>query len=69
MESRNRWTVLFAEMLALKTEVALRAAFKAVIDGKQVAMLAPTTILLTTPESFSRPDVGFSSGHRNDESF
>ncbi len=28
-----------------KTEVALRAAFKAVLDGKQVAMLVPTTIL------------------------
>ncbi|MCG6961786.1 MAG: transcription-repair coupling factor [Acidobacteria bacterium] len=28
-----------------KTEVALRAAFKAVLDGKQVAVLAPTTIL------------------------
>jgi transcription-repair coupling factor (superfamily II helicase) len=28
-----------------KTEVALRAAFKAVMGGKQVAMLAPTTIL------------------------
>jgi transcription-repair coupling factor (superfamily II helicase) len=28
-----------------KTEVAMRAAFKAVMDGKQVAMLAPTTIL------------------------
>ncbi len=28
-----------------KTEVALRAAFKAVMDGKQVAMLVPTTIL------------------------
>ena len=28
-----------------KTEVALRAAFKAVTDGKQVAVLAPTTIL------------------------
>ena len=28
-----------------KTEIALRAAFKAVQDGKQVAMLAPTTIL------------------------
>ena len=28
-----------------KTEVALRAAFKAVMDGKQVAVLAPTTIL------------------------
>jgi transcription-repair coupling factor (superfamily II helicase) len=26
-----------------KTEVALRAAFKAVMDGKQVAMLVPTT--------------------------
>jgi transcription-repair coupling factor (superfamily II helicase) len=28
-----------------KTEVAMRAAFKAVMDGKQVAFLAPTTIL------------------------
>jgi len=28
-----------------KTEIALRAAFKAVMDGKQVAMLVPTTIL------------------------
>ncbi|OUJ75080.1 transcription-repair coupling factor [Hymenobacter crusticola] len=28
-----------------KTEVAIRAAFKAVADGKQVAMLVPTTIL------------------------
>ena len=28
-----------------KTEVAMRAAFKAVMDGKQVAILTPTTIL------------------------
>ncbi len=28
-----------------KTEVALRAAFKAVMDGKQVGMLVPTTVL------------------------
>ncbi len=28
-----------------KTEVAMRAAFKAVVSGKQVAFLAPTTIL------------------------
>ncbi len=28
-----------------KTEVAIRAAFKCVMDGKQVAVLAPTTIL------------------------
>ncbi|NBP29474.1 MAG: transcription-repair coupling factor, partial [Flavobacteriia bacterium] len=28
-----------------KTEVAIRAAFKAVCDGKQVAVLVPTTIL------------------------
>ncbi len=28
-----------------KTEVAIRAAFKAVTDGKQVAMLVPTTVL------------------------
>ena len=29
-----------------KTEVAMRAAFKAVMDGKQVAVLAPTTVLV-----------------------
>ena len=29
-----------------KTEVALRAAFKACMDGKQVVMIAPTTILV-----------------------
>ena len=29
-----------------KTEVALRAIFKAVMGGKQAAMLAPTTILV-----------------------
>ncbi len=28
-----------------KTEIALRAAFKAVMDGKQVAILVPTTVL------------------------
>lgn len=41
-----------------KTEVAIRAAFKAVLDGKQVMMLVPTTILaqqhyLTFKERFS----------------
>ncbi|HRE00844.1 MAG TPA: helicase-related protein, partial [Ilumatobacteraceae bacterium] len=30
-----------------KTEVAVRAAFKAIQDGKQVAVLAPTTLLAT----------------------
>jgi transcription-repair coupling factor (superfamily II helicase) len=29
-----------------KTEVAMRAAFKAICDGKQVAVLAPTTVLV-----------------------
>ncbi|MEA1939423.1 MAG: transcription-repair coupling factor, partial [Candidatus Caldatribacteriota bacterium] len=29
-----------------KTEVAVRAAFKSILDGKQVAILAPTTILV-----------------------
>ena len=38
-----------------KTEVALRAAFKAVNDGKQVAILVPTTILAQQHyETFSR---------------
>ena len=29
-----------------KTEIAIRAAFKAVADNKQVAILAPTTVLV-----------------------
>lgn len=37
-----------------KTEVAMRAAFKAVMDGKQVAVLVPTTVLaLQHFQSFS----------------
>jgi transcription-repair coupling factor (superfamily II helicase) len=28
-----------------KTEIAVRAAFKAINDGKQVAVLVPTTVL------------------------
>ncbi len=38
-----------------KTEVAMRGAFKAVMDGKQVAVLVPTTILAQQHmETFSR---------------
>ncbi|MBF0626280.1 MAG: transcription-repair coupling factor [Magnetococcales bacterium] len=38
-----------------KTEVALRATFRAVMDGKQVAILVPTTILAQQHfETFSR---------------
>ena len=42
-----------------KTEIALRAAFKAVMGGRQVALLAPTTILVeqhfeTFTDRFSR---------------
>ncbi len=38
-----------------KTEVALRSAFKAVMDGKQVAVLAPTTVLAQQHfQTFSR---------------
>jgi transcription-repair coupling factor (superfamily II helicase) len=38
-----------------KTEVAIRAAFKAIQDGKQVAVLAPTTLLATQHgNTFSR---------------
>jgi len=33
-----------------KTEVAVRAAFKAVLDGKQVAVLVPTTVLCAQHE-------------------
>jgi transcription-repair coupling factor (superfamily II helicase) len=37
-----------------KTEVAMRAAFKAVMDGKQVAVLCPTTILAFQHQSTFR---------------
>ena len=30
-----------------KTEIAIRAAFKAAVDGKQTAILVPTTVLST----------------------
>jgi transcription-repair coupling factor (superfamily II helicase) len=43
-----------------KTEVAIRAAFKAVQDGKQVAVLVPTTILAEQhQETFSERLAGF----------
>jgi transcription-repair coupling factor (superfamily II helicase) len=43
-----------------KTEVALRAAFKAAMDGKQVAMLVPTTVLAEQHyQSFSERFEGF----------
>lgn len=47
MESaRNMDRLLCGDVGYGKTEVALRAAFKAVLEGKQVAILAPTTILV-----------------------
>ena len=48
---RTTWSSLSHGQIALrrvgfgKTEVALRAAFKCVADGKQCAILVPTTIL------------------------
>ncbi len=52
-----------------KTEVALRAAFKALMDKKQVALLAPTTILAaqhyeTVSERFSGWPIRVESLHR-----
>jgi transcription-repair coupling factor (superfamily II helicase) len=43
-----------------KTEVAIRAAFKAVMEGRQVAVLAPTTILVEQHlNTFLRRMAGF----------
>ncbi len=43
-----------------KTEVAVRAAFKAIQDGKQVVMLVPTTLLVKQHiETFSERFAGF----------
>jgi transcription-repair coupling factor (superfamily II helicase) len=45
MKSRPMDRLLCGDVGYGKTEVALRAAFKAVTSGKQVAVLVPTTIL------------------------
>ncbi len=45
MSSRPMDRLICGDVGFGKTEVALRAAFKAVIDGKQVAVLVPTTVL------------------------
>ena len=43
-----------------KTEIAVRAAFKAVQDGKQVAVLVPTTLLVSQhAETFTERFAGF----------
>ncbi|GFK95807.1 Transcription-repair-coupling factor [Fundidesulfovibrio magnetotacticus] len=43
-----------------KTEVAMRAAFRAVLDGKQVALLCPTTVLAEQHyQNFSKRLEGF----------
>lgn len=43
-----------------KTEIAVRAAFKAVQDGKQVAVLVPTTLLVSQHyETFTERYAGF----------
>ena len=47
-----------------KTEVALRASFKAVLDNKQVALLAPTTILAQQHFTTFRNTIKRLSGHR-----
>ena len=46
MQNQNPMDVLICGDVGFgKTEVAIRAAFKAVCNGKQVAVIAPTTIL------------------------
>ena len=51
-----------------KTEVAMRAAFKAVMDGKQVAFLAPTTVLAFQHQKTIRERfAAISRPHRNGE--
>ena len=52
-----------------KTEVAIRAAFKAVMDGKQVAVLAPTTVLRAAAFRYLPPtDARLSRAHRDAQS-
>ena len=49
-----------------KTEVALRAAFKAVMDNKQVAFLVPTTVLAQQHYETFRQRLGCLSGGSGD---
>jgi transcription-repair coupling factor (superfamily II helicase) len=44
-QSRSMDRLICGDVGFGKTEVAIRAAFKAVMEGKQVAVLAPTTVL------------------------
>jgi len=37
-----------------KTEVAIRASFKSVMDGKQAAVLVPTTVLASSTMKISK---------------
>ena len=62
MESENPMDRLVCGDVGFgKTEVAVRAAFKAVADSKQVAILVPTTILGPAAlQYFSRPVERFS---------
>jgi transcription-repair coupling factor (superfamily II helicase) len=61
MESENPMDRLLCGDVGFgKTEVAMRAAFKALGDGKQVAVLAPTTVLAFQHfESFKRRFAAF----------
>src|SRR5436309_12095820 len=43
VSSQPMYSLICGDVGFGKTEVAIRAAFKAVMDGKQVALLAPTT--------------------------
>ena len=53
-----------------KTEVALRAAFMCVMDGRQVAILVPTTVLAEQHWSnFAQPLQGLSGAHRDGLAF
>jgi transcription-repair coupling factor (superfamily II helicase) len=52
-----------------KTEVAIRAAFKAVDNSKQVAILVPTTILAYQHYHFYRAFKGYAGFHRVFKSF
>ena len=53
-----------------KTEVAIRAAFKAAMEGKQVAVLVPTTILAQQHyETFRERFAGYPIQHSGAEPF
>ncbi len=64
-KSEKPMDCLLVDVGIRKTEVTMRAVFKAVMDGKQAAVLVPTTILAEQhDENFVQRFADYPLGHR-----